>query len=130
MEGASPGGVEIAASFTTTLLLTLACVFLLAWAIYLLAGFFGAQRSWRRSVAVSAYAATPVLLCGGLLFVPLLVIASVGGFLYGLGLCAAGMRVMLDCKEADTPAYVAMAGAFFGALSMALGALCSAAGLI
>jgi hypothetical protein len=130
LAGSVPSGAEVAASFTSTVLLTLACVVLLASGIYLFATFFGAHRSWRRSVAVSAYAATPVLLCGALLFVPLLVIASVGGFLYGLGLCATGMRAMLDCKEGETPAYVAVAGGFFGVTSMALGALCSAAGLI
>jgi hypothetical protein len=130
LEGATPSGSEIAVSFTSTFLLTQACVLLLASGIYLFATFFGAIRNWRRSVTVSAFAATPVLLCGGLLFVPLFVIASVGGFLYGLGLCAAGMKAMLDCKETETSAYVAVAGAFFGASSMALGALCGAIGLI
>jgi hypothetical protein len=130
LAGVAPSGSEIAVSFLSTLLLTLACVLLLASGIYLFATFFGARRNWRRSVAVSAYAATPVLLCGGFLVVPLLVIASVGGFLYGLGLCATGMRAMLDCKEGQAAAYVAAAGGFFGVSSMLLGALCSAAGLI
>jgi hypothetical protein len=130
LAGVAPSGSEIAVSFTSTFLLTQACVLLLAAGIYLFATFFGATRNWRRSVAVSAFAATPVLLCGGLLFVPLFVIASVGGFLYGLGLCATGMKAMLDCPETQTAAYIATSGAFFGVSSMALGALCGAIGLI
>jgi hypothetical protein len=121
---------SVVAAFATTLLLTLACLVLLACGIYLLAAFFEATRNWRRCFAVASYAATPVLLCGALLFVPLLVIASVGGFLYGLGLCAIGLRVVLDCREEHAAAFVAGAGVFLGASSMALGALCSAIGLI
>ena len=130
LTGAATGWSTVATGFVATLLLTLACIILLGAAIYLLAGFFAAARNWQRSLAVAAYAATPVLLCGALLFNPLLVIASVGGFLYGLGLCAMGLRVMLDCNDTQTSAYVASAAVVFGATSMALGALCSAIGLL
>ena len=130
LEGAGEGFESVAAGFTATLLLTLACLVLLACGLYVLARFFEATRNWRRSFAVACYAATPVLLCGALLFVPLLVIASIGGFLYGLGLCAMGVQIVLDCREGQTAAYVASAGVFLGATAMALGALCSAIGLI
>jgi hypothetical protein len=130
LTGAATGFPAGASAFTATLLLSLASIALLGAGIYLLAGFFEASRSWRRSFAVAAYAATPVLLCGALLFVPVLVIASVGGFLYGLGLCAMGLRIVLDCRDEQTAAYVASAGAFLGATSMALGALCGAIGVI
>jgi len=130
LAGETGGWGEVAAGFASTLLLTLACLALLASGIYLLSGFFRATRSWRRSIAVACYAATPVLLCGALLFVPLLVVASVGGFLYGLGLCAIGLQVMLDCRQENSAAYVAGAGLYLGATSMALGALCGAIGLI
>ena len=131
--GATPalaGPAGIALGFATTLILTLACVVLLALGIYLLSGFFDVARSWNRAVAVAAYASTPVLLCGVLLVVPLLVIASVGGFLYGLALCSIGLKEMLGCRERDTAAFVASAGSFLVASSIALGALCSAIGLL
>jgi hypothetical protein len=125
---ASPAGVAL--GFATTLTLSVACVALLALGIYLLSGFFGVARSWNRATAVAAYASTPVLLCGALLFNPILVIASVGGFLYGLALCSIGLQEMLGCREGDSAAFVASAGFFLGASSMALGALCGAIGLI
>jgi hypothetical protein len=120
----------IVAAFIATFLLSIACVLLGACGTYLLAPIFSAERSWRRACAVAAYSATPVLLCGALLFLPLLVIASVGGFLYGLALCAGGLRLLLDCKESETAGYVASVAVFLGVTSMALGALCSAIGLI
>jgi hypothetical protein len=123
-------GRAIAAGFMTTLTLTLACVVLLALGVFLLSGFFGLARNWNRAMAIAAYSSTPVLLCGSLLFVPLLVIASAGGFLYGLALCSIGLQEMLGCREGDTAAFVAGAALFLGVSSMALGALCGAIGLI
>lgn len=121
---------SIAGSFMATLLLSLACLLLLALGFYLLGPFFEATRNWNRSVVLACYASTPVFLCGAMLVVPLLVIASVGGFLYGIGLCAMGVPVMLDAREKEVAGYVASAAMFSGAASMALGALCSAIGLI
>jgi len=120
----------LAAGFTATLALSLACVLLLALGIYLLAGFFRSTRSWNKSVAISAYSSTPVLLCGALLFVPILAIASVGALIHGLVLCSLGLNEVLGCRDEDCAAYVASAAVFTGAASVALGALCSAAGLI
>jgi hypothetical protein len=118
------------AGFVATATFSLASLLLLALGFYLLAPFFRATRNWDRSVALASYAGTPLFLCGALLVVPLLVIASVGGLFYGLGLCAAGAPVMLDCKERDVAAYVASSAVFLGVSSTALGALCSAIGLI
>ncbi len=116
--------------FAATLILSLACLLLLALGFFLLGPFFDTARNWDRSVVLACYASTPVFLCGALLVAPLLVIASVGGFLYGIGLCATGMPIMLEARERDVAAYLAMAAMFFGGSSMALGALCSAIGLI
>jgi hypothetical protein len=123
-------GDPIAAGFAATLLLSLACLLLLALGFYLLARFFGAMRNWNRAVVLACYSGTPVFLCGAALIVPLFIIASVGALLYGIGLCATGARIMLECPDGEVPAYVASASMFFGATSMALGALCSAIGLI
>jgi hypothetical protein len=128
--GLAAPGETILAGFVTTLLLTLVCLLLFALGLYLFASFFESRRDWSRSVAVACYASTPVLLCGALLIVPVLIVASVVGVFYGLGLCALGVEAMLDCKEAQVPGYVATAAFFMGMTSMALGALCSAIGLL
>jgi hypothetical protein len=117
-------------SFSSTVLLSLSSVLLLACGVYLLAGFFGAERSWRRSASVATYATSPVFLSGALLVVPVLVIASVLAFVHYLVLCSGGVQTVLQCREEDAPGFVAAASVFAGAMSMALGALCSAAGLI
>jgi hypothetical protein len=130
MEGGDAIASDVVAGFVSTLLLTLVSVLLFAVGLYLLAPFFKATRSWNRSIAVSCYSATPVLLSGGLLFVPLLVIASVGAFLYALGLCTIGLRIVLECREDEVAGFLASAAVFMGVGSMAIGALCSAIGLI
>jgi hypothetical protein len=128
--GLAAPGETVAAGFAATLLLTLACVLLFALGLFALASFFETQRSWSRAVAVACYSATPILLCGALLFVPILVVASVGGLLYALGVCALGVETVLGCKGSEVAGYVAGAAFFMGATSMALGALCSAIGWI
>jgi hypothetical protein len=105
-------------------------VVFLAAGFYALSRFFGVAPRWARSMAVAAYAATPVFLSGIFLVIPLLVIASVPAFLYSLSLCASGARILLGCRERDVPAFVAGACVVCGALSIGLGALCGAAGWI
>jgi len=124
------GAAAVAKGFTATLLLSLMSVALFALGIYLLSTFFGVARRWDRAMAVAAYASTPVLLCGALLFFPLLVIAGIGGFLYGLALCSIGLQELLGCREEDTSAFVASGAVFLGATSMGIGALCGAIGLL
>jgi hypothetical protein len=124
------GSAAIAKGFMATLFLSLMSVALFALGLYLLSGFFRVARRWDRAMAVAAYASTPVLLCGALLVFPLLVIASVGGFLYGLALCSTGLQEMLGCREQDAAAFIASAAVFLGASSMAAGALCGAIGLL
>ena len=121
---------DMAGSFASTVILTLASLLIVALAIYALSPFFEVPRSWDRAMAVSAYSSTPVLLAGTLLFVPVLVIASVAAFLHSLVLCSVGLNVLLGCRESDCPAFVASVAVATGIASMALGALCSAIGLI
>ena len=127
---AGPAAEGFAGAFAATFLLTMACHLLFAAALFALAPIFGAIRDWNRAVALACYSATPVLLCGALLVIPVLVIASVGGLLLAIGVCATGMPVMLGCRSDDVPAYLATAAFCFGLASIALGALCSAIGLI
>lgn len=125
---ASPG--VLAAAWLATFAFSLLSVVFLAAGFYLLAGFFDLPRTWHRSMAVAGYAATPVLLCGALLVVPVLVIASLGGLLYTFGLCFLGVQRVLGCPEESAAAYIAAACTLALVASMATGALCSAAGLI
>jgi len=124
------GWPGIAGGFVATLLLTLACLLLTAAAIHVLAPFFGVPRHWDRAVAVAVHASTPVLLCGALLFVPVLVVASVAALIHALVLCSLGLRIVMGCKEEDCPAFVACIAMLSGAAAMGLGALCSAIGWI
>jgi hypothetical protein len=123
-------GLPLLPSMVETVALSVATVLLLALGFYALAGFFEAKRHWSRAVALATYASVPVFLTGALLVVPVLVVASVGGFLYTLGMLYVGAQAMLDCRERDAAAYVASGCMFTGMTSMLLGGLCSAAGLI
>ena len=129
MSGAANAG-DIAGAFVATVLFTLASLLIVAAAIYVLSPFFGVARQWNGCVAVAAYSSTPVLLAGALLFNPVLIIASVAALLHGLVLCSVGMNVLLGCRDSDTAAYVAAVSVASLLASMALGALCSAIGLI
>ncbi len=123
-------GLPFLRTFVGTVAMSLGTVLLLALGFHALAGFFDLPRRWNRALALAAYASTPVFLTGGLLVFPVLVVASVGGFLYSLGLFYVGAQALLDCREDDAAAYVAATCVFTGMASMLLGGLCSAAGLI
>ena len=124
------GAGAMASAFASTLLLTLACLVCTAAAIYALSAFFEARRDWNAAVALSAYSATPVLLAGGLLFMPVLVVAGILALLHALVLLSVGAEVLLDCRSSDCPGFVAGVALASAMASMALGALCSAIGLI
>lgn len=79
---------------------------------------------------MAAYAATPVFLCGALLVMPLLVVASVAGFAHSLALAYLGLRELLGCRASDAAGFTAGALMFALVASLLLGGLCSAAGLI
>jgi hypothetical protein len=114
----------------STVVLSLAAVVTLALGFYLLAPWFGLQRSWDRSVAVAAYASTPVLISWSLLVFPLFAVIPVVALLHCFALCYLGVQQVLDCRESEAAMLVAAAWVFSGFGSMLLGGLCSAAGLI
>lgn len=128
--GQGASGWAAAVSFASTLALSLASVLLFAAGAYALASFFEAARDWDRAVAVAAYASTPMFACGALLVVPVLVVASVAGFVHCLALAYLGMQTVLGCKETDAAAFTAGAGLFALVAGLVLGGLCSAVGLI
>jgi hypothetical protein len=120
----------LAASFLATLLFSLATILLFAAGLFVLSPFFEAPRHWGRCVALAAFSASPVLIVGALLVVPVLVVACVAACVHALALSYLGARHLLGCPESDAAFFVAAACMFALVSSMLLGGLCSAAGLI
>jgi Yip1 domain len=123
-------GGAVGASFLSTVLLSLAAILVFAVAFYLLCPFFDMPRAWHRSVAVAAFASTPVLLVGGLLFIPGMIVASVASLVHCFALCYLGVQRLLGCRESEAAFFVAAAAMLSLVGSLLLGGLCSAAGLI
>jgi Yip1 domain len=120
----------LTASLVSTVLLTLASILVLAAAFYLLCPFFDMPRAWPRSVAVAAFASTPVLLAGGLLVVPGMIVASVASLIHCFALCYLGVQRVLGCRESEAAFFVAAACMLALLGGLLLGGLCSAIGLI
>jgi hypothetical protein len=120
----------LAASLVSTVLLTLASILVLAAAFYFLCPFFDMPRAWPRSVAVASFASTPVLLAGGLLVLPGMIVASVASLIHCFALCYLGAQRLLGCRESEAAFFVAAGGMLSVVGSLLLGGLCSAAGLI
>jgi hypothetical protein len=116
--------------FATTLFLALAAVLILAAGFYLLAPWFDARRSWDGSVALAAYASTPVLVSWFLLVFPPFAVVPVIALLHSFALCYLGVQRLLGCRETEAALFVAGAWVSSAFGSMLLGALCGAAGLL
>ncbi|HEY5900868.1 MAG TPA: YIP1 family protein [Burkholderiales bacterium] len=113
-----------------TVFLSLAAVVILALGFFALAPWFDARRSWNRSMAVAAYASTPVLLSWFLLTFPPFAIVPVVALLHSFALAYLGVQQLLDCRESEASLLVAAAWVFSAFGSMLLGGLCSAAGVL
>ena len=120
----------LAASLLSNVLLTLASILVLVAAFYFLCPFFDMSRAWRRSVAVAAFASTPVLLVGALLVIPGMIVASVASLIHCFALCYLGAQGVLGCRESEAAFFVAAAGMLALVGGLLLGGLCSAIGLI
>jgi hypothetical protein len=114
----------------STVFVSLAAVAMLGLGFFVLAPVFGVARSWDRSLAVAAYASTPVLLSWFLLLYPPFIVLPIVGLLHCFALCYLGVQQVLECKESEAALFVAAAWVFSGIGSMLLGALCGAAGLL
>jgi hypothetical protein len=110
--------------------LSLAAVTILGLGFFALAPWFGAGRSWDRSLVVAAYASTPVLLGWSLLLYPPLAVLAIVGLLHSFALCYLGVQRVLDCRESEAALLVAAAWVVSAVVGTLLGGLCSAAGLI
>lgn len=114
----------------STVLLSLAAVVILGLGFFVLAPWFEARRSWDRSIAVAAYASTPVLLSWSLLIFPPFAVVPVVALLHCFALCYMGVQQVLECRESEAAMLVAAAWVFSGIGGLLLGGLCSAAGWI
>jgi uncharacterized membrane protein len=113
-----------------TVAVSLAAVMLLGLGFFTLTPWFGAARSWDRSIAVAAYASTPALLGWSVLVYPPLAVLAVVGLLHSFALCYLGVQRVLECRESEAALLVAAAWVFSAVSGMLVGGLCSAAGLI
>ena len=114
----------------STVLMSLAAVLMLALGFFVVAPWSGVVRSWDRSVAVAAYASTPVLVSWSLLAFPAFAVVPVVALLHCFALCYLGVQQVLGCREPEAALLVASAWVFSTLGSMLLGGLCSAAGWI
>lgn len=114
----------------STVLICLAAVITLGLGFFALAPVFGVARSWDRSLAVAAYASTPVLLSWFLMLYPPFIVLPIVGLLHCFALCYLGVQHVLECRESEAALFVAAAWVFSGIGGMLLGGLCSAAGLL
>ena len=113
-----------------TIVLLLAAVMILAVALFVLAPWFEAARSWDRAMAVACYASTPVLLSWFLLLFPPFAVLPIVALIHCFALCYLGVQQILECRESEAAIFVAAAWVLSGIGGMLLGGLCSAAGLI
>lgn len=126
-----PGAtLSFMSSVTTTFFLCIVAILLLTLAIVLLLPMYERPRDWRRAWAVSAYSATPLLLCGMLLVVPTLVIAMVVALPYAGYLLYAGLQAVLGVRRGDAAEFAAAAMVAASLLSMLLGAALAALGVM
>ena len=112
----------------STVLLVLAVVAVLALGFFILAPWFDARRSWDGSMAVAAYASTPVLATWLLLVYPPLMVLPVAALLHAFALSCLGVQHVLYCRSSEAELFVAGTWIFSAVATLALGGLCSAAG--
>ena len=116
--------------FLRTLALALAAVVILALGFFSVAPWFGVARTWNGSMAVAAYASTPVLIAWALLVLPAFAIVPVIALLHSFAVAYLGVQEVLGCKEEEAALFVAAAWVLSAVGSMLLGALCGAAGIL
>jgi Yip1-like protein len=114
----------------STVVLSLLAVVVLALGFFALSPWFAVPRSWDRSMALAAYASTPVLASSFLLLFPAFAVVTVAALLHCFALCYLGVQQVLGCRESEAALLVAAAWIFSAVGSMLLGGLCAAAGLL
>jgi Yip1 domain len=119
-----------AQSVALTWVLYVMCVILLAVMLYFLGPMYETDRSWSSAVAVAGYGTTPLLFAGALLVMPVLVMAGMVAMVHCFGLYYAGAKQVCGCRASDSAEYVALACLLAAAVTVALGAVGGALGVI
>jgi hypothetical protein len=112
-------------------LLVVASVVMLAAILRLLGKTPGRPRpTYRQCVEIAAYGATPLLLAGALLFLPMLVTGTLVAAMHSLYVLSGGIRRILGIAPSDSAMLVGISVIAMVVASMALGAVVAALGLI
>jgi hypothetical protein len=120
---------EIYAAGATTLLGTIASIFVLAAIFRLIAPMYGSSRDYNAALKVATFGAIPVLLAGATLVVPVLVIVSVAALCHTIYLYWLGVRHVLGVAPGAQAEFVGISLTMLGGASALLGAFASSIGL-
>jgi hypothetical protein len=118
------------AILTTTFLLCMCAMLVTAVSVALLLPFYGRPRCWRGAWTVAAYGATPPLLCGMLLFIPIAMMLLVVTFPYGCYLQSLGAQQVLGVRKGDAAEFTGASLVLSMVICLGMGGLLSASGLL
>ena len=114
----------------STFVLCMLAIALLAGALAMLLPVYGCRRNWSGAWVVAAYSATPVLLCGVLLVLPVAVILMVVTLPYAFYLLSIGAHHVCGVGSKDTAEFTAATLVLTVAASLLTGGLLSAADIL
>jgi hypothetical protein len=114
----------------STFVLCMLAIALLAGALAVLLPAYGCPRNWYGAWVVAAYSATPVLLCGALLVLPVAVILMVVTLPYAFYLLSLGAHHVCGVRSKDTAEFTAATLVLTVAASMLTGGVLSAAAIL
>ncbi len=123
-----PAG-EIYAAGATTLLGTIASIFVLAAIFRLIAPLYGSSRDYTAALKVATFGAMPVLLAGATLVLPVLVIVSVAALCHTVYLYWLGVHHVLGVPPGARAEFIGISLTMLGGASALLGAFASSIGL-
>jgi hypothetical protein len=102
----------------------------LALALYVIAPFYDARRSWAGAWTVAVYGATPVWLAGILLVQPVLILVVLVAMLHACYLWFLGVQAVLQVRAGSAAECVAIALIIATVLTMLVGGLLGAGGML
>ena len=124
------GEENILAATLTTFLLSLTSVLLLAGVFRWVAPMYERRCSYADAMKVAVYGAVPVWLGGMLLLIPLMVMAAMLMLLISFYYFDLGARKVLHIRSSDSSAFIAISLLLHTFLSMIVGGVLSALGLM
>lgn len=121
---------EIFAAGWTTFFGIVASIFLLAAIFALIAPMFGCKRDFLASLKVATYGATPVLVAGATLVLPVMAIVGLAGTCHTLFLYWVGVKRVLNVPASGGAEFVGISMVLLAFTSVVAGAAASAIGLV